>query len=78
MAKSVIQVHHIQYENKDHRQPEITVKITKGEHKILTLMQWYLKKKVSKGFIKAIKVWLAMNEDRAVDLKKRLKMSDEA
>jgi len=31
-------------------------------------MQWL--KSVSKGFIKALKVFIALNEDRAIELKK--------
>lgn len=62
--KTVIQNHHISYK------PEVVVKIYKGEHKILTLIQWYTKKKVSKGFIKSIKHWLALNEDRAEEVVK--------
>jgi len=59
MKDKVFQVHHIAYE------PEITVKITKGEHNILTKLNWYTKKYVSKGFIMALKAWLALNEGRA-------------
>lgn len=55
--KRVIQRHHISYE------PEEVVDITKGEHFILTRMQWL--KKPSQGFIKALKVYIALNEDRA-------------
>lgn len=59
-----IQEHHIRYE------PEETVTIYKGEHKILTLMQWYEKNSVSKGFIRALKKWIRQNESRAEELKK--------
>jgi len=58
--KQVIQQHHICYD------PETTVKLYKGEHWIITQLQ--RRKKVSKGFITALKVWLALNEDRAEDL----------
>lgn len=59
--KYVLQKHHIKYE------PEITVVVTKGEHKILSLMQWYCRKKVSKGFIQALKYFIRENEARARD-----------
>jgi len=62
MTKKVIQVHHISYD------PEETVVITKGEHFILTRMQWL--KTPSKGFIKALKAYIALNEDKAIELKK--------
>jgi len=60
--KRVIQTHHLG------RDPEITVRITKGEHNVLTKINWYTKKFVSKGFVKALKHWLALNEDRAEDV----------
>ena len=44
------------------------VRIYKGEHKIATDMQRFLRKTVSRGFVKWLKFWLAVNEDRAVEL----------
>jgi len=41
------------------------VRIYKGEHSILSKLDWYTRKTVSAGFIKALKVFLALNEDRA-------------
>ncbi len=58
----VLQKHHISYE------PEVTVLITKGEHQLLGRLDWYTRKFISAGFIKALKVFIALNEDRAVDL----------
>lgn len=52
--KSVIQVHHISYD------PEVTVEVYKGEHWILTQLQ--RRKKVSRGFVKALIQWIAENE----------------
>ena len=60
--KKVVQQHHIAYE------PEIVVYVRKGEHLILTRMQWYCRKTVSKGFIQALKVFVANHENIAVDL----------
>ena len=60
--------HHIIYGSEKHPEQEIVVPIFKGEHKILTLMQWYEKDSISKGFIKCLKHWLFMNEDRAEDI----------
>ena len=60
--KRVIQRHHIS------ETPEVTVDIFQGEHKILTNIQWWCRKTVSKGFITALKVFIALNEDRAVEL----------
>ena len=56
------QKHHISYD------PEITVIIYKGEHAILTKIGWYEKNTVSKGFIRSLKSWIALNEDRAIEL----------
>lgn len=65
MKKPVIQTHHI---SKD---PEITVTVYTGEHAVLTRLQWYCSKRApSKGFIKALKVWLAIHEADARQLKK--------
>ena len=58
--KKVIQNHHISYD------PEVTVKIFKGEHWILTQLQ--RRKNISKGFVQSVKVWLALHEDDAQDL----------
>ena len=57
----VIQTHHISYED-----PEVKVRIYKGEHMILTKLSW--RKKVSKGFVKALKMWIQENEAKAVEL----------
>ena len=51
--KKAIQVHHIKYKKKDGR--DWKVRVFKGEHYILTRIQWYCKKRVSKGFIIALK-----------------------
>ena len=68
MAKNklIIQRHHIQYANEEHHQPEIVVPILKGEHWILTNLQ--RRKNISKGFIKSLKIWIAVNEDFANEL----------
>jgi hypothetical protein len=52
MSKKIIQTHHIQYN------PPIVVRVFKGEHGILTRMQWWCKKEVSKGFIKALRYFI--------------------
>jgi len=62
MGKRIIQRHHISYD------PEVIVPITKGEHAILTKIQWYTKKFVSKGFLTALEVFLALNRNRGEDL----------
>jgi hypothetical protein len=60
MKKPVIQRHHISYE------PEVVVPIYKGEHLWITRLWW--RKHISKGFIKCVKHWLALNEDKGEDL----------
>jgi hypothetical protein len=56
----IIQEHHISYD------PEITVRIWKGEHWILTQIQ--RQKTHSKGFIKALKVYIALHEDNVIEV----------
>lgn len=56
--KKIIQTHHISYD------PEITVRIYKGEHWLLTQLQ--RRRNISVGFVKSLKVWLALNENKAV------------
>ena len=64
MNKRIVQRHHISYEK-----PVITVKVTKAEHHVLSLMTWYCKKFVSKGFIRALRIFIKTNKDRAEGLK---------
>ena len=61
MKKVVVQQHHISHD------PEVKVTVYKGEHWLLTQMQRRTKN-ISKGFITALKVWLALHESDAVDL----------
>lgn len=63
----IIQKHHIVYENKEHKQPEEVVYLYKGEHWAITQLQ--RRKNISKGFIKALKHWILLNEDKAKDVK---------
>ena len=72
MKKRVIQNHHLIYPSPEHPEQESTVLIYKGEHKICTDMQRFLRKSTSKGFCKWLRFWLALNEDRAIDLKKEV------
>jgi hypothetical protein len=58
----VIQAHHISYD------PEVVVKLRKCEHLVLTRLQWYCKKQVSRGLITALKVFIALNEDKAKEV----------
>ncbi len=69
MSKRVIQKHHIRYSHPDHpTQKEIVVKLTKGEHRIVTLLSMYTQNFVSKGLIICLKEFLALNEHRAEEL----------
>lgn len=65
---SVTNFHHIVYSSPDHPEQEVVVKVRKSEHLVLTRIQWYCRKTVSKGFIKALKSFVALNEDRAVEV----------
>lgn len=62
MGKRIIQKHHISYN------PEEIVMVYKGEHNILTKIQWYTRKTVSAGFIRALKVFIALSENKTVEL----------
>ena len=64
--KPVVQRHHIIYESKEHKQIEETVNIYKGEHWIISQLQ--RRRNISKGFVKHMKVWIALNEDKAKEL----------
>ncbi len=66
MSKPTIQRHHLVYAAPDHRQREETVLLYKGEHWAITQLQ--RRTNISKGFVKALKYWLLINEDKAVDL----------
>lgn len=69
MSKArVTQRHHLIYPSPEHPEQECVVRIYKGEHLIATNMQRFLRKSVSRGFVKWLKFWLAVNEDRAVEL----------
>ena len=61
-CKRVIQKHHISYD------PEITVRIFKGEHWCITNL--HRRKWISKGFIKSLLTWIVLNQDKAIDLDK--------
>ena len=56
----VIQTHHISYE------PEVTTKMYQGEHWLVTNMM--RRKHISKGFLKTLKIYIALHEDNAEDL----------
>ena len=65
--KPVTQEHHIIYDEKPGQ--EVTANVYKGEHLCLTRINWYTRNKISKGFIKSLKVFIALNEDRAEEIK---------
>jgi len=58
--KTIVQNHHVNYN------PEVTVKVFKGEHMILTRLAW--RKKISRGFINALEQWMKENRLAAVEL----------
>jgi len=61
--KAVIQHHHISYK------PEVVVPLFKSEHWAIT--QMLRRKKCSMGFIKSLKVFVALNESQAEDLDRK-------
>ena len=62
---TTIQNHHLIYESD--KQKEVTTKIYRSEHWLLTLLNRRTKN-ISKGLIKSLKLWILLNEDKAVDL----------
>lgn len=64
--KTVIQTHHIRYPNPQTREEGWTVRIYKGEHFLLTMLA--RRKKVSFGFVAALREWLRENEGHAKQL----------
>ena len=64
----VIQTHHLIYENEEHKQREETVDMFKGEHWAITQLQ--RRTNFSKCFIKALKLWLLLNEEKAIKVHK--------
>jgi hypothetical protein len=67
--KRVTQRHHIVYGCPDHPEQEKIVRIYKGEHEILSKMNLYTRKSVSRGFLAALAIFIVMNSDRAEDIK---------
>jgi len=61
-TKNVVQCHHVSYD------PEVIVRVRKCEHLLLTRLQWYCKRQVSKGFLTALEVFVALNRDRAKEV----------
>jgi len=63
--KLVVQTHHIRYV--DDPKGEWTVRLTRGEHLILTLLNRHTRN-VSLGFIEGLQDWLMRNVAKAVAL----------
>lgn len=59
----IIQKHHLIYADEKHKQREETVKLYRGEHWVI--VQLNRRKNISKGFIKSLKLWILLNEDKA-------------
>jgi len=69
--KRAIQNHHLIYASPEHPEQEEKVTIFKGEHELATKMKLYSKKTLSKGFLKWLRFFIILNEDRAIDLKEK-------
>lgn len=65
---NIVQGHHIVYPDEKHPNQEVVVNVYKGEHMILTKIQWFCKNHCSKGFIKALKHFILMHEDESDDI----------
>ena len=66
--KPVIQTHHLEYQRKDEIKEKRgeTVRIYKGEHWAITQLQ--RRKKISKGFLRAIEFWVESVRETAKDI----------
>ena len=64
--KRIVNHHHIVYPVPEHGQSEVVVRMTRGEHFLITRLNRY--RHITPGFIKAIKYWLVLNEDRGEDI----------
>lgn len=67
MKKPIVQPHHLIYGTE--KQREVVVSVYKGEHWIATNLN--RRTHISKGFVKYIKFWLALNEDAAEEIDRR-------
>lgn len=65
---NVIQGHHLIYADDKHPKQEEKVNVFKGEHMILTKISWCTQNRCSKGFIKALKLFIILNEGHAEEL----------
>jgi hypothetical protein len=66
MSKPIVQNHHVMYANKKHGQKDVEARVYKGEHWLLTNLS--RRTHISRGFVISLKLWLALNEHKAVDL----------
>ena len=66
MKKKVIQNHHLVYAVPEHGQKDEIIPLTRGEHFLITRLNRH--KHITPGFIKAIKYWIVLNEDRGEDI----------
>lgn len=68
MSKRIINRHHLTYPSEDHPEQEWIEKLYKGEHLCMSKLTWYTRKTISKGLIKALKLFILQNEDRAEEI----------
>ena len=66
--KIVIQKHHLVYERADKKQKEHTVLIRRNEHWLITQLNRL--NPISEGLIKTLKLFITLNEDKAIKLKR--------
>ncbi|MCM8782019.1 MAG: hypothetical protein NC828_03090 [Candidatus Omnitrophica bacterium] len=66
--KQIIQKHHVIYPSEKHPDQEYVVVVTKGEHMLLSKIDWFTRNFVSQGFITALEIFIAKNRSRAMNL----------
>ena len=65
---NIVQEHHLEYQRKDEvesKQGEV-VRLYKGEHWAITQLQ--RRKRISKGFIRALEYWVEQNKNNSIDV----------
>ena len=66
-GSTIVQVHHLEYqEGKFEDKVGETVRLWKGEHWAITQMQ--RRKRISKGFLRALEYWINEVKHTAIDL----------
>ena len=56
--KRILNRHHLIYGSEEHPEQEWIEVLYKGEHKCISNLAWYTRKTISKGLIRALKLFM--------------------